>query len=100
MASLPTQDRLLNLMKMEKEIFLEDKSHLPPHEQERLWAARTAQLTSALGTTNVQDLTDLSDPSLDLPSSDQRLQPNSAAPSGLARSQPVIASVIGTAFRG
>ncbi len=49
MADLSSQDPLLNLMKMEREMFMRDKAHLPTGERERQWAARTLKLTTALG---------------------------------------------------
>ncbi len=36
---------------MEREFFMRDKAHLPTGERERQWAARTVELTSALGST-------------------------------------------------
>lgn len=49
MADRSSQDPLLNLMKMEREMFMRDKAHLPTAERERQWAARTVELTTALG---------------------------------------------------
>lgn len=48
MTDLSSQDPLLNLMKMERELFMRDKAHLPTAERERQWAARTVELTTAL----------------------------------------------------
>jgi hypothetical protein len=53
MADLSSQDPLLNLMRMERELFMRDKAHLPTGERERQWAARTVELTSALGSATV-----------------------------------------------
>lgn len=62
MADLSSQDLLLNLMKMERELFMGDKAHLPTGERERQWAARTVALTTALGSAIVSGPIDPSHP--------------------------------------
>ena len=49
MADSSNADPLLNLMKMERELFMSGKPHLSQDEKERQWAARALELTSALG---------------------------------------------------
>lgn len=85
MARPSSLDPLLNLMKMEKEIFLKGKAHLAPDEQERQWAARTAELTSALGSTTAFEPAVLGSPHLKLPSNQEPIHSTSAAPSNMAR---------------
>lgn len=85
MACPSSLDPLLNLMKMEKELFLKGKAHLAPGEQERQWAARTAELTSALGSATAFDSSDLGSPHLKRPSDQEPVHPTSATPSNMAR---------------
>ena len=96
MARPSSPDRLLNLMKMEKEIFLKGKAHLAPDEQERQWAARTAELTSALRSVTAFEPAVLGSPHLKLPSDQEPVHSTSAPPSNMARCH----SVIMPAFHG
>lgn len=100
MADLSPQDPLLNLMKMEKEMFMNANAHLPTDEQNRQWAARLVELTSALGsatpTTAVPAKTGApSDAGIcgsTLPGNQQRAATLPGSATGMARCHSVIPS--------
>ena len=90
MARAPSQDRLLNLLKMEREVFLGNRAHLGLGEQERQWAARAAVLTSALRSATAFEPADVGSTHPTLPPDQHRGHPESAAPSSMARRHSVI----------